>query len=143
MTAVGSPACAFRSRSARAASTSDLGRLSSWPASITTTPVAAAAGLSVPGEAGGVAGGFSAAGVGAWAGTGFTGWGACEQAARPARARAAMTQRLGASITVLQPHHVLELGRRDLDDVAAVLPGDHAVPGGRDDPVRVATAEDR
>src|SRR3954468_13775013 len=46
------------------------------------------------------------------------------------------------SITVLEPHDVMELRGGDLDDVAAVFARHHAVPGPGRDVVGVAAPED-
>src|SRR6202035_2904734 len=107
----------------------------------------APAGAAAAGGAGdAVAFGAGAVAFGAGAAGGFagaTGWGASLQAAVSARPRrATKREALGAAIAVFEPDHVVQLRGRDLDDVTALVAGDHPVPGRRDDAVGVAAPQD-
>src|SRR3954447_7802863 len=49
---------------------------------------------------------------------------------------------LGSAIAILQPDDIMELRRRDLDDVAAVFARDHPMPGPGRDVVRVPSPQE-
>ena len=102
-------------------------------------------------RSGGSAGAGAAAGGGAGRGASARGRAAAcrAQPAVPRRSREAAEKLLKVwrflypAIAIFEPHDVVELRGRDLDDVAAVRPRDHAVPGEGRDVVGVAAAEGR